>query len=320
MPCACIICIIKKIEQMGFTVAAAALLAANKSLLKGKRILSLGNPFGAETTFLKYLETSQINKIAEQPRDLRARYLFMEIFEAQDFKVLDISAEEGADYVIDLNYEIILDELKEAFHIVLDLGTQEHVFNDMIFIKNVFRILTLEGTYFFDLPSNNWCEHGFRQFSPTFFYDLCSTNHPWLQISHLSLWTKDTYLNALPLYEKLDPNFSKSFRADWVNVPPRMISSGMFTGMAIQLFNKINSPANVIGVIIKSHSSRHQLDLAAMQCLYRNFPLSSILPNSKLHQSLMQKSKQAFKSVTAKILFTTLPAWLAIRVLSLIAM
>lgn len=303
---------------MGFSVAAAALLTANKDLFRGKKILSLGNPFGAEISFKKYLKASQINKIGEQPRDMRARYLFTEIFQADDFKILDISAEEGADYVADLNHPITQDELKEAFQIVLDLGTQEHVFNDMTFLKNVFDILSSDGTYLFDLPANNYCEHGFRQFSPTFFYDLCASNHSWLKISHLSLYSSGIYLNTLPLYEKLDPNFCEIAKIATINMPPKMISSGIFTGTSIALFNKVNCPTGVIGVITQSNDSSQELNLAAIQALYRKLPLSSILPNAQPIQSLMQQFKQSSIGAAKKVL-TNLPARLTIRILGIVA-
>ena len=303
---------------MGFSVASAALIAANKGLFQGKTILSLGNPFGAETAFQQYLEASAINNISKQPRDMRARYLFAEIFQAADFKILDISAEEGADYIADLNHAITQDELKKAFQIVLDFGTQEHIFNEMIFLENVFDILSSDGTYIFDLPANNCCEHGFRQYSPTFFYDLCASNHSWLKINHLSLWSEGIYLNTLPLYERLDSSFCSVAKPATINMPPRTISSGIFTGTSVALFNKINCPTGVIGTITKSNASRQELNLAAIQALYKKLQLSEILPNAQPRQSLMQVFKQHSTDFAKKVL-VNLPARLTIRTLALVA-
>jgi hypothetical protein len=303
---------------VGFTPAFAALLTANKKLISGKTVLSLGNPFGAETVFRQYLEASEISKISAQPRDVRARYLFTEIFQAADFKILDISSEEGANYVADLNHAITQDELKKAFQVVLDLGTQEHVFNEMTFLENVFDILSSDGTYIFDLPANNCCEHGFRQYSPTFFYDLCASNYSWLKINHLSLWSTGIYLNTLPVYEKLDPSFCEIAKPATINMPPRMISSGIFTGTSVALFNKINCPTGVIGVITKTNASHQELNLAAIQTLYRKLPLSSVLPNAQPRQSLMQAFKQDSRGFAKKVLIN-LPARFTIKALALVA-
>ena len=88
---------------MGFSPATAALITSNKSIFEGKAIISLGNPFGAEVFFGKYLSKFQSIALAGQRRELRARYLFVEILGAASFEILDISYAEGADHVFDLN-------------------------------------------------------------------------------------------------------------------------------------------------------------------------------------------------------------------------
>ena len=100
---------------MGFTSASAALISCNRSLFKAKKILSLGNPYGSEKFFDEYLTKNQISALKDQPRNNRAEFLFKHILCAENFEILDISGEEGADHIADLNIEIKDKELDQAY-------------------------------------------------------------------------------------------------------------------------------------------------------------------------------------------------------------
>jgi len=50
----------------------------------------------------------------------------------------------------------------------------EHVFNASQGLKNVTRLCAPGGQIIHSLPANNFCNHGFWQFSPELFFSLYS--------------------------------------------------------------------------------------------------------------------------------------------------
>jgi hypothetical protein len=82
---------------------------------------------------------------------------------------MDVSNFEGATFIHDLNQPIGA-ELRERFDAVYDGGTLEHVFNFPIALKNCMEMVKVGGSLFTHTVANNWCGHGFYQFSPELFY------------------------------------------------------------------------------------------------------------------------------------------------------
>ena len=303
---------------MGFSAATATLISSNKNLFKGKSIISLGNPFGAEIFFEKYISRGQVKAMLDLPRNARAHYLFTTIFEASSFQILDISNAEGAEHIYDLNLELNNKALRGGFDIVLDFGTQEHVFDNITFLSNVFFLLALDGYYIFDLPANNWCEHGFRQYSPTFFFDFCSQNRSLVQLVHLGLWSSRVYLDTLPLYRKLDLAFDSIVSSFYISSPRNTLTAGRFTGVCISLFNHISLPSGVIGVIKNNGAAPKALKMAASQCLYRNFSLEEVLPNAGF-SGINTASVAKFCLALGKMMIRIPPPRMSIWMLSFIA-
>ena len=87
---------------------------------------------------------------------------------------MDVSDFEGASFVHDLN-QPIGGELRERFDLVYDGGTLEHVFNFPQALKNCMEMVRQDGHLFLHTGTNNWCGHGFYQFSPELFF---RTLHP----------------------------------------------------------------------------------------------------------------------------------------------
>lgn len=82
---------------------------------------------------------------------------------------LDFSDYEGASIVHDLNVAISRDAAQ--FDTVIDAGTTEHVFDVSTATKNVMKLCSVGGKIIQILPANNYCGHGFWQFSPELFWD-----------------------------------------------------------------------------------------------------------------------------------------------------
>ncbi len=92
---------------------------------------------------------------------------------AKEVKACDASAYEGADVIHDLN-EPLPPSLEEQFDLVIDGGTLEHVFNLPVALSNCMRAVRAGGRLILFTPANNYCGHGFYQFSPELFWRTLS--------------------------------------------------------------------------------------------------------------------------------------------------
>jgi SAM-dependent methyltransferase len=86
---------------------------------------------------------------------------------------LDASTYEGATRVYDLN-EPVPAAWHEQFDLVFDGGTLEHVFNFTTALRNCMQMIRPQGRFVSVTMPNNWCGHGFYQFSPELFYRALS--------------------------------------------------------------------------------------------------------------------------------------------------
>lgn len=93
----------------------------------------------------------------------------------QAAQALDVSDFEGAEIVWDLN-QPIGPELVNRFDLIVDSGTLEHIFDVKMAMSNLVRMLRPGGRVLHFSPANNFCNHGFYQFSPTFFADYYVAN------------------------------------------------------------------------------------------------------------------------------------------------
>lgn len=94
------------------------------------------------------------------------------LFGSTSVDSMDFSDYEGASIIHDLNTPII--ECFPHFDTVIDAGTTEHIFDVSTAIKNVMDLCAVGGKIIHILPANNYCGHGFWQFSPELFWDLYS--------------------------------------------------------------------------------------------------------------------------------------------------
>ncbi len=283
---------------MGFTEKTFNLCNTISRGFKNASILSLGNPFVPEEIIRKSNFSKENKKNLNQvKRNLKANYLFKEIYNVDTFKILDISDEEGADIIHDMNESIIDELLIGKFDYILDFGTQEHIFNTQIGLSNVFKLLKDNGKYIFSLPANGQLEHGFRQYSPTFFYDLCFANNTSLSIDLLSLISKRCDLNMLPLYENIDEDFLKTAGIAMKELSDFSPNHGLLTGTSTCLMNNLGTSVSILGVISKKKTKI--LNFKVTQCLYRNLSLDDVLPSG--HMDKISKSLN-LKSMVKKII------------------
>jgi hypothetical protein len=116
---------------------------------------------------------------------------------------VDASSFEDATYIFDLNSKGLRESLPRDFDFVIEAGTMEHVFHIPNFLHNMQSSVKVGGCILHISPSNNSVDHGFYQFSPTFFQDYYTANN-WkiLEISfaRYEALTSKTYLSNPPKY------------------------------------------------------------------------------------------------------------------------
>lgn len=175
---------------MGYTAPVLRRLRRHRDRVAGQDVLTLGvlHAYLSETE-LRGLQLSEAAaRAARATSETDGRQALKNAFSsaflgdelgARTHDALDIDAYQGAEIICNLNHPI--DEaLRGRYDLILDLGTLEHLSNLSTALHNLLGMLRNGGTYFFALPCNQWVDHGFFQFSPTFFVDLCHRN-PHLQ-------------------------------------------------------------------------------------------------------------------------------------------
>ncbi len=153
------------------------LFAARAAGVSFRKTATLGRQgFAPEAaTFQKLLDSREAGHSAE--RFLResgdyAEKLF-QFLGAEETVAIDNSAYEGASIVADMNVPIAA-TLKERFSAIVDGGCLEHVFNFPQAIRNCMDMLSVGGHFVGITPANNFCGHGFYQFSPELFFRVFS--------------------------------------------------------------------------------------------------------------------------------------------------
>ena len=244
--------------------------------LDGARVVSLGNPFISDKliTSSPFIPKHLKRKLKREAVCNRASLFLKTFYNVRTLKIIDISGEEGADYIFDLNFPVDDQDILGAFDFVFDFGTAEHVFDTKAFLNNVFKLLVKDGIYLFSLPSNGWIDHGFIQYSPTFFYDFCAHNSKSLSLKSLGLSTSqhEMSLNMLPYYVLMDNSTGITISNDSNQFKDLFESYGRLTGAAMVTFAQAMSRIVVTGMIQKKHES--ELKFNAIQANYRNFSLA----------------------------------------------
>jgi hypothetical protein len=97
--------------------------------------------------------------------------LLLQHFGATSVVSIDASSYENASIIHDMNTPLIHGE---KYKTVLDIGTCEHVFDALQFMHNLSGLVADDGLVVHVSPANNYCNHGFYQFSPCFWLDYYS--------------------------------------------------------------------------------------------------------------------------------------------------
>lgn len=154
------------------TNAAALLLKMRRDGVDLGRVLTLGHQHVhlAPATYRRVLAGLGLPLASDVPGfadDL------LRAMGAAHVESLDASAYEGATRLHDLN-EPVPAAWHGQFDLVFDGGTLEHVFNVTTALKNCMQMVKPNGRFVSVTVPNNWCGHGFYQFSPELFFRALS--------------------------------------------------------------------------------------------------------------------------------------------------
>lgn len=174
-----------------------AIVEISQQLEKGSKVLALGYP--DILVGIKELEEKFKLEGLEEHKDSRSISSYhgrgsIKVPTAESFfkslglelSVLDIKEWRGGELVGDLNYPLPSD-WEGNFSLVIDLGTIEHCFNVAMAMENILKQAKEEG-YIVHFNPMNMQNHGFYNFSPTFFHDWYLSNGG--SVQHQSAWVK----------------------------------------------------------------------------------------------------------------------------------
>jgi hypothetical protein len=97
--------------------------------------------------------------------------LLKERFGALCVDSFDISGYENATHIVDMNKPL---STEANYNTIIDAGCIEHVYNVPQALANISEICAQGGQILHILPANNFCGHGFWQFSPELFFSVYS--------------------------------------------------------------------------------------------------------------------------------------------------
>jgi hypothetical protein len=135
-------------------------------------------PFGRVATIGRqgiYVPKDRIKKLMKLPEEVDFGPFCEELLKGQFGAVkvdsFDYSDYENATHVVDMNKPLAIEE---TYDTVIDSGSIEHIYNAPQALANVSAMCAHQGQILHMGPANNFCGHGFWQFSPELFFSLYS--------------------------------------------------------------------------------------------------------------------------------------------------
>lgn len=89
---------------------------------------------------------------------------------------IDVSDYEDSTLAHDLNVPLVAGQF-EQYDLIFDGGTSEHIFDQIQVLKNIHILTKIGGFVIHYTPANNFVDHGFYQFSPSYYHDYYSANN-----------------------------------------------------------------------------------------------------------------------------------------------
>ena len=97
-----------------------------------------------------------------------------------DYTAIDVDGSPGS-IALDLNYDSVPDALRGKYGLVTNLGTTEHVCNQMNAFRAIHDLAAPGGVMIHHLPAGGMLNHGLINYTPKFFWYLARSNdYEWL--------------------------------------------------------------------------------------------------------------------------------------------
>lgn len=136
-------------------------------------------PFGSTVTLGRqnlYMKAGLLQRKYGDKLDWKAQIycegLLQACFGASKVESIDRSSYESASVIFDMNQPLPAGFAQ--YDTVIDFGTSEHVFHISQALNNIISLCREGGQILHVSPANNFCGHGFWQFSPELFFSLYS--------------------------------------------------------------------------------------------------------------------------------------------------
>lgn len=139
-------------------------------------------------------------------------YLFFNMFGIKEVYAIDYNGLDGADVIFNLNHDLP-ECLYDKYDYIIDGGTLEHVFDIARAMKNLTKMLRNGGIVIHILPLGGYVEHGFYNFSPTFFLDYYTINDFFIHRINMEFMMGDINLSTDGYnYAKFEAVYSQDCR------------------------------------------------------------------------------------------------------------
>jgi hypothetical protein len=265
---------------MGINITQLALLASLRDEIKSSRIALISVQYPPDykdirelTKNTSIITTEELEILSNCHQRNFAEVLFKEVFGASHLNIFDIDGSEGADVLVDLGRPIQKQSVpidEGSYDFVVEGGTLEHIFDTKVYITNLFKLLKNSGKYISSSPSSGHLNHGFYQFSPTWFIDFVSQNSQSLKLDLALMsgvgrpfWLCKSNLQS----DAADRVIKKALRP---------ISFGRCTNVALSVIDASAARFMNEAVIVKSSGA--DLNFSVSQGIYSGNTLEAVLP------------------------------------------
>lgn len=126
-----------------------------------------------------------------------------------DYAAIDVDGSPDA-IPLDLNFDEAPDHLKGRFHYVSNMGTTEHVVNQMQAFKIIHDLTAVDGIMMHVVPTQGMVNHGFFLYHPNFFFTMSRINGYKVVYASFSKGRNIPYPEGtIELMARFDPSIAK---------------------------------------------------------------------------------------------------------------
>jgi hypothetical protein len=223
-----IVTVVTRLHQQGYLTKPTSIVEIgaqqlNNSFLRDRDgVEKLGKLFGAKTPLsLPAATQAQIvdGGIEDLSRDAPLARQFWEWL-GFDYTAIDIDGSPRS-IPLDLNYDSVPKWAKRKFDVTTNLGTTEHVANQLNAFKIVHDLTAHNGIMIHSLPAQGFVNHGLVNYNPKFFWMLARSNdYKWVYFNYRG--SKDAVDIPSNVIESVIP-----YDPDIANRNPKVINAGL---------------------------------------------------------------------------------------------